>query len=134
MASKISEMSRDDLMKELEVLKSRLIKSEAEKEELAKDFLSQCDRIEILEATAKDLNERLNHREGFSKAVLDRLRFTIKEKDRITKKLSESRRESEELSKQNKKLQLSIVNGKTLKRRYNKHILFFIFPCFMGPH
>ena len=134
MASKISEMSRDDLMKELEVLKSRLIKSEAEKEELAKDFLSQCDRIEILEATAKDLNERLNHREGFSKAVLDRLRFTIKEKDRITKKLSESRRESEELSKQNKKLQLSIVNGKTLERRYNKHILVFIFPCFMGPH
>ena len=134
MASKISEMSRDDLMKELEVLKSRLIKSEAEKEELAKDFLNQCDRIEILEATAKDLNERLSHREGFSKAVLDRLRFTIKEKDRITKKLSESRRESEELSKQNKKLQLSIVNGKTLKRRYNKHILFFIFPCFMGPH
>ena len=134
MASKISEMSRDDLMKELEVLMSRLIKSEEEKEELAKDFLNQCDRIEILEATAKDLNERLNHREGFSKAVLDRLRFTIKEKDRITKKLSESRRESEELSKQNKKLQLSIVNGKTLERRYNKHILVFIFPCFMGPH
>ena len=134
MASKISEMSRDDLMKELEVLKSRLIKSEAEKEELAKDFLNQCDRIEILEATAKDLNERLNHREGFSKAVLDRLRFTIKEKDRITKKLSESRREREELSKQNKKLQLSTVNGKTLERRYNKHILFFIFPCFMEPH
>ena len=115
--SEISEMSRDDLMKEIEELKSRLLKSEAEKEELAKDFLNQCDRIDILEATAEDLNERLNHPEGFSKAVFDRLRITIKEKDRITKKLSESRRESEELSKQNKKLQLSIVNWKMLERR-----------------
>ena len=38
MASEISEMSRDNLKKEIEELKSRLLKSEAEKEELAKDF------------------------------------------------------------------------------------------------
>ena len=117
MASEISEMSRDNLKEEIEELKSRLLKSEAEKEELAKDFLNQCDRIDILEATAEDLNERLNHREGFSKAVLDRLRITIKEKDRITKKLSESRRENDELCKQIKKLQLSIANGKMLEGR-----------------
>lgn len=117
MASEISEMSRDNLKEEIEELKSRLLKSEAEKEELAKDFLNQCDRIDILEATAEDLNEKLTHRQGFSKAVFDKLRIAITEKDQIAKKLSWSIRENEELSKRNKKLQMSIVNGKMLERR-----------------
>ena len=117
MTSKIYDQLREDLIKELEELKLCLRKSEVEKEELAKDFLNQCDRIENLEATAKDLNEKLAHRQGFSKAVLCRLRIAIKEKDQMAKKLSWSIGESEELSKRNKKLKLLIVNGKMLERR-----------------
>ena len=117
MTSEIYDKSRENLIREIKELKLRLQKSEAEKEELAKDFLNQCDRIEILEATAEDLNDRLAHRQGFSKAVLDRLRIAIKEKDQIAKKLSWSFRKNEELSNRNKKLQMSIANGKMLERR-----------------
>ena len=109
--------SKESLIRELKELKLGLRKSESEKEELAKCFLNQCDRIEILEATAEDLNEKLTHRQGFSKAVFDKLRIAITEKDQIAKKLSWSIRENEELSKRNKKLQMSIVNGKMLERR-----------------
>ena len=117
MTSGICDKSRENLIRELQELKLRLRKSEAGKEELAKNFLNHCDRIEILEATAEDLKERLVPEQGSSKAVFDRLRIAIKEKDQIAKKLSWSIRENEEISKRNKKLQMSIVNGKMLERR-----------------
>lgn len=118
MASEIYDRSREELIRrELEELKLCLRKSEVEREELAKDFLNQCDRIEVLEATAEDLNERPAHQQGFSEAALDRLRIAFKQKDKIAKKLSWSVRESEELFKRNERLQLSIVNGKILERR-----------------
>ena len=118
MTSEIYDKSREELIRrELEELKLCLRKSEAEREELAKDFLNQCDRIEVLETTAEDLNERPAHQQGFSKAVLDRLRTAFNQKDKIAKKLSWSVRESKELFKRNKRLQLSIVNAKMLEQR-----------------
>ena len=87
MTSEIYDKSREDLIRVLEELKLFLRKSEAEREELVKNFLNQRNRIEILEATAEDLNERLAHQQSFSRAVLDRLRISSKEKDQIAKKL-----------------------------------------------
>ena len=88
MTSEIYDKSREDLIRVLEELKLFLRKSEAEREEFVKNFLNQRNRIEILEATAEDLNERLAHQQSFSRAVLDRLRISSKEKDQIAKKLS----------------------------------------------
>ena len=45
--------SKESLIRELKELKLRLRKSESEKEELAKCFLNQCDRIEILKQLQK---------------------------------------------------------------------------------
>ena len=48
MTSEIYDKSREDLIRVLEELKLFLRKSEAEREELVKNFLNQRNRIEIL--------------------------------------------------------------------------------------
>ena len=77
-------------------------------QEVGKEYLRQCGDIQKMQNAVEKLNKKMEYRDVFAKAAMEKLKLVNEEKEKIEEKLAKCQEENKKLRNENKKIKAAL--------------------------
>lgn len=77
-------------------------------QEVGKEYLQQCDDIRKMQDAVEKLNKKMEYRDVFAKAAMEKLKLVNEEKVKIEEELAKCQEENKKLRNENKKIKAAL--------------------------